>query len=213
MLFKKKHQKAVTPTDPVGVIRPASGQGKEESGQVDQPPKSSKKLDKKLLGAGLIIVLLVAGGFYYKSQNISKTDTNKSTVIRTETDRAIDEVNVALQAGDTKKALEKAQIALAASPEDLYTLELTASLTKPVNPEEAKKLYARALEIFVKNDDPSVDGKTFATYMSAGGLAENAGKIDQAILYYQKAIDSAQPVNPMNEAIIKDAQERLARLR
>lgn len=164
-------------------------------------------LTKKRLVLLLIIVIVAVGaGWFFVLRD------SKSEYVITETDLEIEKVNLALVAGDNKSALEYAKKALELSPDDLYTLELTASLTKESDPQEAKRLYARALEVFKKNDNPDEEGKKAITYMAAAGLAENAGLTDQAKLYYQKVIASSDPYDELNRVIITDAEERLKNL-
>lgn len=127
-------------------------------------------------------------------------------------DNEITAVNNYLLVNDTSQALAHAKKALAYEPDNLDTILTVAQLTEKDNPEEAKQLYRRALEVFKKQDNPDVGGKKAVTYWAAAGLAEQAGYTDQAKKYYQKTIDVADSMNGYDQDLVRQSQQALERL-
>jgi tetratricopeptide (TPR) repeat protein len=156
-----------------------------------------------LPGTILVICILITGLalIYFNKTN---------TATKTATEAAM--ANENFKNHNNSQALEHAKKALALAPDDPDAILLAANLSLPDHPAEAKALFAHALDIFKQQDNPDVDGKKAVTYWAAAGLAEKAGQTEQAKKYYQKVIDSANPKDPYEQSLLKQAQAARMRL-
>ncbi len=171
--------------------------------------KKIKNLPIIILAAVLVLALLAGGGLFgYLKVFHKSAGTNTATKINNE----LTMTNKYLREDDMSQALVYARKALALDPDNTDAIFAVASLVSTDNPEEAKQLYAHAFEIFKKQDNPDVSGKTAVTYWAAAGLAERAGYTDQAKQYYQKVIDTADPSNSYHQNLVKKSEAALKRL-
>lgn len=162
-------------------------------------PKLSKPI--KILLFIVIVGIMLAGGIagystYKYRRHISE----------------IESVNKSMQNNDTTQALVHARKALAQNPNDFQTIQLVASLSEKSNPREAHKLYAQALDIYKKHDNPDIDGKPANTYWGAADFAEKAGLNDQAKKYYQKVLKAVDPHDYNQQILYMQAEAALKRL-
>lgn len=121
-------------------------------------------------------------------------------------------LNQALIDNDEDRALEYARKALAHLPDDMDTILAAANVIKKYEPEEAKQLYALALDIFKQENQPDQVGKSAVTYWAAATLAEDAGLKDEAKTYYVNTIASANQEDHYQQYLVNSAQTALARL-
>lgn len=160
------------------------------------------KFSWRVLGILLIpLVIAGAGAVYWFRDDIFKNKV----------DREISTTNQLVQENDMSQALVHARKALAAAPDDPGAIMAVASLAAKENPDEAKQLYARLLEIQRREDNPDEDGKPATTYWAAAGLAESAGLNDEAKKYYQKTIDAADPSNEYEMSLAQQSKSILER--
>ncbi len=155
-----------------------------------------------LVVTGLLIAAWVSGYFLYKARKSSIQNKNNDLAL----------VDKSLQNNDSARALVYARQALAKSPSDINAIMTVADLTQKSNPEESKRLYAKALAEFKKTDNPDVDLKTAITYWAAAGMAERAGLTDQAKGYYQKVINSADLGDSYDKSLAQQSEAALKRL-
>lgn len=158
--------------------------------------------NKKLLFFALSVALLLG-----VAAAVIGPGTRKPAV-----DEKLKLANESILQNDTSGALVYAREALEASPDDMDALLLVASLSEKTDPVEAKRLYGRALDEFKKQDNPDVDGKGILTYWAAAGLAEDAGYKDQAIKYYQKVLDMADPGSSSQNDLMLQSRQAIKRL-
>lgn len=166
---------------------------------------------RKVLLVLAFIIALSLGGFLIWNNRNQQTDSSEvdASVSISEELATMNEYS---QAGNDSRAAEHARQALAHAPDDIDTMLAVAEVIEKDNPEEAGQLYAKALEIFRQQDDPDAEGKSPVTYWSAGVLAEGARLTDQAIVYFNKALEVADPSNTDHVNIIAKSQEALGRL-
>lgn len=122
-------------------------------------------------------------------------------------------MNEQLEGGDKGRALEHAREALALSPDDIDVILTVVYAAEEAGADDVEGLYAQALKIFRQQNDPDSDGKEPATYLAAGSLAEGAGLKEQAVQYFQKALDTSDFSNLNDQEVITKSQEALGRLR
>jgi tetratricopeptide (TPR) repeat protein len=159
---------------------------------------------KKMLTIAVLTAALICAGIAYLLLWIP-TDAKINNELNTASSYVRD--------NDTAKALEAAKRALALDPDNVDSLMVVANLTQKDNPEEAKQYFARALEIYKKENDPDSNGKTAINYWGAAVLAEPAGLIDDAKEYYQKVIDAADPEDSYHQSLVKQSKTALKRLK
>lgn len=165
---------------------------------------------KRLIVAGLVVLLLAVGtvlGLWFKNY---WTSTSKKATTKTDSELAL--VSKYVMENNISQALAHAKKALIKTPDDLNAIQAVASLTEKSNPDEAKRYYVQALEVFKKQNNPDADGKTAITYWAAAGLAEKAGYKDQAKQYYQKVINAAKPSDSYEQSLVKRSQAALKAL-
>lgn len=156
----------------------------------------------------ITVVTLAIFGVSYKL--VSKRQEHIAQVSQFQQEQTA--TNESLLKNDKSQALEHARKALAITPNDFEAIITVAELTAENNPDEAKQLYAQALEISKQQDNPDLDGKSAITYWGAAGLAEKAGLTDQAKKYYQKVIATAKETNSYEQSLAAQSQEALKRL-
>lgn len=184
------------------------GEGQNPGNLATSPPVSdttgqAKKQRKPLklvllVVAGVVAVGGVAGFFLYNSSN---------------QDSDLDKANKYVRENNTPEALKHAKKALELDPNNVDAILTVANLTLKDNPEESKQYFARAFEIYKKENNPDLDGKTAINYWGAAGLAEQAGYIDQAKKYYQKVIDAADPNDVYHQNLVGESIAALKRLK
>lgn len=178
-----------------------------ETGTVSKNRKSRFVTKRRLVLILALLLFAIAAGTSYSLLK----DWFSST--ETKVQRELMKVNEYAGNKDTAQAVEHARKALEIDAENIDSILVLANLTKEENPDEAKQLYARALELQKKQDNPDEDGKNAITYWAAAGLAEEAGLIDQAKHYYQKVIDNAaDSADSYEQSLVMQAREALARL-
>lgn len=177
--------------------------------------RRSRLLSRKamLVALGVLAILLVAGFLIWKDDtpqhSSDEADTPDTAV---QISKELSAMNEYLQAGNDAKSAEHARKALAHAPDDMDTMLAVAEAIKRVDIEESQQLYVKALEVFKQQDDPDAEGKNPVTYWSAGTMAEGAGLVDQAIVYYRKALEAADSTNTDDQNITAKTKEALWRL-
>ena len=181
---------------------------KESAGSLKESPAKVKKSYKKLI---ILITVLVLGGLsatfytnYTKEKKITSSDVAKSK-------KELEESNKALSNNDKKQALKHAREALDANPDSYEAINTVASLTD--DKEEKNKLYAHQLDLQKKQLNPDVDGLPTSTYWATAQVAAQAGEVEQAKKYYQKAIGAAKESSEYDQALSADSKTALERLK
>lgn len=158
-----------------------------------------------------LVILLVAGsaGFYYWRSYSSQKAIEKAEA---KINEALTGISTSFQDGDIAKTKEYAKEMLEDNPYNMDVILAVADLYEKIDLDEAKKYYARALEVYKNQERPDDDGKQSGIYYYAGFLAEKAGMIDQARQYYQRAVDVAGETEGENSNFAKQAKMALERL-
>ncbi len=177
--------------------------------------RRSRLLSRKamLVTLAALAVLLIASFLIWRN-NTHKYSSGEAEITSTvaRISEELSAMNEYLQAGNDAKSAEHARKALAHAPDDMDTMLAVAEAIKRVDIEESQQLYVKALEVFKQQDDPDAEGKNPVTYWSAGTMAEGAGLVDQAIVYYRKALEAADSTNTDDQNITAKTKEALWRL-
>jgi tetratricopeptide (TPR) repeat protein len=115
--------------------------------------------------------------------------------------------------GDSQKAIESYQQALATDPGNLRAqVYLATAYQQNKNYLQAAESYEKALQI--DKEDVAARAGLCATYLTLGEQAYAANDVDQAIQYYQNLLsidtDHSEGVKRLTEIHVKQAEEQIA---